>query len=116
MMVGDDEVEAEIARCFSLGKGAHAGVNRDDETNACRVRFFKHAGLQSIAFAQAVRHMKASFAAQHFNSGLEQNDGGGAVHIVVAVEQNRLMARDGRFKAFDGRSHAQHEEGIVELG
>jgi hypothetical protein len=31
MVVGDDEVEAEPARGFRFGKGAHAGVDGDHE-------------------------------------------------------------------------------------
>jgi hypothetical protein len=46
--------------------------------------------------------MKADNAAEHFDGGLEQDDGGGAVHVVVAVEQHRLtaaMARSSRSTA-----------------
>jgi hypothetical protein len=59
--------------------------------------------------------MKADLAAEHLDGGLEQDHGGGAVHVVVAVEKHRLARGDGALQALDGRGHAQHEEGIVEM-
>ena len=103
MMIGDDEVQAEAARGFRFGKGAHAGIDRDDEAHAVGIRRFKHARLQAVALAQPVGHVKAHHAAQHFDGGLQQHHGGGAVHVVVAVEQNRLARRDGALHALHGR-------------
>ena len=115
VMVGDDEVEAETARGFSFSEGAHAGVDGDDDANAFGVRRFKHARLHAVAFAQAMGNVKAGDAAEHFDGGLEQHDGDGAVHVVVAVEKDRLMCGDGALEAIDGGGHAEHEEGIVEV-
>ena len=98
MMVGDDEVEAEAARGFSFGEGAHAGVDGDDEANAVGVCGFKHAGLQAVAFAQPMRHVEAHHAAEHFDRGFQQDHGGGAVDVVVAVEQNRFLRGDGALR------------------
>jgi hypothetical protein len=60
--------------------------------------------------------MEADFAAEHFDCGLEQDYGGGAVDVVVAVEKDRLMLRDGLLKAGDGCVHAKHLHGVVEMG
>ena len=93
MMVGDDQVQAEAARGFSLGKGAHAGIDGDDQADALGMRRFQHARLQAVALAQAVRNVEAGNAAEHLDGCFEQDDGGGAVHIIIAVEQNRLARR-----------------------
>ena len=116
MVIGDDEVEAEALRGFRFSKGAHAGVDGDDEANAFGVGGLKHGRLQAVSFAQAMRHMKANHAAEHFDGGLEQHHGGSAVDVVVAVEQDGLLAGDGRFDAFYGGCHAQHQQRIVEMG
>jgi len=58
---------------------------------------------------------KAGCAAQHLDSGLQQDHRGGAVHIVVAVKQHRLTGCDGPLQALDGRGHSQHQEGIVQM-
>ncbi len=95
MVVGDDEVEAEALRGFGFGKGAHAGVYSDDETNALGICGFKYGRLQSVALAQAMGHVKANLAAEQFDCGLKQDHGGGAVHVVVAVEQDGFLSCDG---------------------
>jgi hypothetical protein len=71
--------------------------------------------LQAVAFAQAVRHMEADGSAEHLDGGLQQHHGRGAVHVVVAVKKHRLAERDGALQAVDGRGHAQHELGVVEM-
>ena len=116
MVVGDDEVEAEAARGFSFSECAHAGVDGDDDANAFGVGGFEHARLHAVAVAQAMRNMKADEAAEHFDGGFEQDDGDGAVDVVVAIEQDRLARGDGSFDALDGGGHAEHEKGIVEVG
>ena len=115
MVVGDDEVEAEALRGFCFGKGAHSGVDSDDETNTLGIGGFEYGGLQSVALAQSMGHMEANLAAEQFNCGLKQDDGGGAVHVIVTVEQDGFLARDGCFDALHGRLHAEHKERIVEL-
>ena len=116
MVVGDDEVEAEAAGGFCFSEGAHAGVDGDDEAHAVGIGGFKDAGLQAVALAEAMGDVKAGIAAEHFDGGLEQDDCGGAVDVVVAVEQDGLAGGDGVLEALDGSGHAEHEKGIVEVG
>ena len=116
VVVGDDEIEAQPARGFRFGKGAHAGVDGDDEADAFGVGRFEHARLHAVAVAQAMRNVKARHAAEHFDGGFEQDDGDGSVHVVVAVEKHGLARGDGALEPVDGCGHAQHEEGIVQVG
>ena len=116
VMVGDDEVKAEGARGFRFSEGAHAGVNGDDQAHAVGIGGLKHAGLEAVALAKAMGDVKADHAAEHLDGGLEQDDGGGAVHIVVAIEQDGLVELDGLFEAQYGRVHAEHELRVVEVG
>jgi len=115
VMVGDDQIQTKPPRGFSFSKGAHAGVDGDDDTNALGVRGLEHARLHAVAVAQAVRHVKTRVTAEHFNGRLEQDHGDGAVHVVVAVKKNGLARGDGAFETVDGQGHAEHEERIVEM-
>ena len=115
VVVGDDEVEAETARGFSFGESPHAGIDGDDQAHALGIRGLKHARLQAVALANAMRHVEAHHAAEHLDGGFEQDDGGGAVDVVIAVEQNRLARGDGLLQAVRGGLHAQHEKGIVKV-
>jgi hypothetical protein len=62
-----------------------------------------------------MRDVKADEAAEHFNGGFEQDDGNGAVNIVVAIEKDWLARGDGAFDALDGGGHSEHEKGVVEV-
>ncbi len=119
MVIRDDKVEAEAARGFSFSECAHAGVDGDDNTHAFGVGCFEDAGLHAIAVAEAMRDVKADevrAGGEHFNCGFEQDDGNGAIDVVVAIEKDWLARGDGAFDAFDGGGHAEHEKGIVEVG
>jgi len=116
MVVGHDEIETQSAGRLGLGKGPHAGIDRDDQANAFRKSRFKHARLQPVTLLEPVRHVKADRAAEHLDGGLQQDNGSGAVHVVIAVKQNSLMVCDGAFQPLDSHCQSQHEEGIVKVG
>ena len=59
--------------------------------------------------------MEAGNAAEHLDRCLEQDDGGRAVDIVVAIEQHRFAIGDRLFKPRDSLGHAQHQERIVKM-
>jgi hypothetical protein len=123
-VIGDDEVEAEAARSFSFGEGAHSGVDGDNDADAFGVGRFKDAGLHAVAIAQAMWDVKADEiasrsgelgAGQHFNGGFEQDDGYGAVDVVIAVEKDGLACSDSAFEPVNCGGHSKHEKGIVEV-
>ena len=90
VVVGDDEVEAEGFGGFGGGEGADAGVDADDEADTFAGGDFEDLVAHAVAFAQAVRDVEADFAAAAFDGGFEQDDGGGAIYVVVAVDEDRL--------------------------
>ena len=59
--------------------------------------------------------MEADGAAEHFDGGLEENSGGGAVDVVVAVDEDGLLGGDGLADARDGAIHAEHGERVEEV-
>src|SRR5271154_1860359 len=59
--------------------------------------------------------MKARNAAQHLDGGLQQNDGGRPVHVVVAVDQDCLLRLNRLPDAPDRSLHAQHRIGIEQM-
>jgi hypothetical protein len=115
MVVRDDEIEAETAGGFRFGESAHACVNGDDEADSFGVGGFEDAGLEAVPLEEAMGDMKTGLAPEHFDGGLKQDNCGCAVHVVVAIEEDRFPAAYGQFKTLDGGRHSQHEEGIVKL-
>src|SRR6202012_3367854 len=95
VMIGDDEIEAEGFGGLCGGEGADASIDADDEADALRGCGFKNLIAHAVAFAKTVRDVETDFAAEHFNGCFEQDGGGGAVYVVVAVDEDRLAALDG---------------------
>ena len=59
--------------------------------------------------------MEIHLAAEHLERRLEQHDGGGAIHVIVAVDENRFLAGDGRLYPRDRLGHALHRVGIKQV-
>ena len=70
----------------------------------------------AVAFADAVRHVEFDFAAAELQRGLEDNDGGGAVHVVVAIDEDGFAALDGGAQTVDSGTQSGHEVGRMEMG
>ena len=54
-------------------------------------------------------------AAEHLQRRLEQHDGGGAVHVIIAIDQDQFLAGDGRLHPRDRLGHALHGVGIEQV-
>ena len=115
VVVGDDQIEVEARGFVRGGEGADAGIHADDEAHAFGRGAREHLGLHAVAVAQAMRDVIADSAAEDLDGGLEQDDGGGAVHVVVAVDEDRLARRDGLLDARDRGGHAVQRIGVEQV-
>ena len=50
-----------------------------------------------------------SGADEHFDSGFEEDHGGGSVDVVIAIEEDGFASGYGALEALDGGGHAEHE-------
>ena len=108
MVVGNDEVESQAGGGFGGGEIAYAGVDADDQAYALARGCGEHLRLHAVAFAQPVGHVEIHLAAEHLDGRLEQHDGRGAIHVIVAIDEDVLPPGDGRLNPGDGRGHALH--------
>ena len=120
VVVGDDEVEREGFGFGRGGEGADAGVDRDDESDSVCGGLGDAGGLHAVTLAEAMGDVVgdlggAGGVGDALDGGLEQDGGGGAVDVVVAVDEDGLTGLDGAFDAGDGFGHAEQEVGIVEM-
>ncbi len=115
MMIGDDEVDAAACCGFRRGKGANAGIDADDQANAAVGGLLDHLVAHAVAFANAVRHVVVDLAAAQLESGLQDDDRGGAVDVVVAVDEDGLAALDGGLQSLDGRAQSGHPVRVVKV-
>ena len=108
-MVGDDQVDAQPARRLRRSKGADAHIHADDELDAGSRGALDDVVAHVIAVADAVRNVEVGGAAAQLNRGLQDDDCGRAIHVVVAVDQDGFFVLDGGFDAINRRLHARHQ-------
>ena len=120
VVVGDDEVEGRgLWLHRRRSEGADAGVDTDDETDARGCGEAEDVRLHAIAFADAMGDVVGDLGGtagrrDALDGGLEEDGGGGAVDVVVAVDEDGLAGVDGLLDAGDGFTHAEEKEGVVE--
>src|SRR5437867_1840084 len=115
-MVGDDEVNSSSPGALCRGKGTSAGIYANHQSNACGCGAFDHVTAQVVAFADAMRDVKIRCAAAKFNRSFENYDGGGAVNVVIAVNEDSLLALDCGVEPIHGRFHSSHQIWRMQLG
>src|SRR5580700_2566880 len=115
-MVGNDQVHAEASRGVCGGKGANAGIDADDQLYSCRCSTFNHIAAQVVAFFDPVRDVEVGSAAAQLDCSLEDDDGSGAVHVIITVDEDAFFAFDGGVDAVNSSLHARHEVGRVKMG
>src|SRR5580692_2444714 len=60
VVVGDDEVHAEAMRGFGGGEGSNAGINADDEMNACGGGALDHVAAKIVALFDSMGNVEVS--------------------------------------------------------
>ena len=117
MVVADDEVDALAVGVFDAFHGLDAAVEGDDEFEAVVGRIVDAFDGDAIAFLVAVGDVELDLLLleERLEVGVDHRHGSGAVHIIVAIDQDFLAVVDGLKHAFDGLVHVLHEEGVVEL-
>ena len=115
VMVGDDEIDAEAMRGFRGSEGADAHVDADDQANASGGGALDDIVAHIVAFANAVWDVEIGCAAAEFDRRFQNDDGHGAVDIVVAVNQDGIFAFDGGVDAIDGAAKSGHVLGQMQV-
>jgi hypothetical protein len=76
---------------------------------------FDRRGLQPVAVAQALGNEVDDVAAEHLERAAKNDGGRDAVDVVVAVDGDPFLARDGRLEALDRLGHVAEPIGIVQM-
>ena len=108
MVIGNDKIDPKPLGGLHRRESTDAHIHADDEPNARGRGALDHIVAQIVALANAVRDMKVGSASAEFNCGLQNDHRHCAIHVVVAVDEHRLFAFDGRIQPIDCRAHAGH--------
>src|SRR5262249_18184741 len=94
VMVRDDQVEPDVPGGFGCGKCADARINADHEPHTICRSAFDHVIFHTIPIANAMRHVEVGTPAEDLDGALQNDDGGGAVDVVVAIYKDALSRAD----------------------
>ena len=118
VVVGDDQVEAELVGGLGLIEGRDATVHADDEAGAFVVEATEGGAVEAVALFEAVGDVGAEvgFGLDRADGVVEDAGGGDAVDVVVAVDSDLLAGSDGFKDAGRGLVEAGHERRVVQRG
>jgi len=116
VVVGDDYVDREFIGAPHDFRCANAGVHADNQLDAVGGGLFHRVGAHPVAIAQPVRDEELGRAPRHFDRFFEDDHGGGAIHVVIAIDQDALAVRYGAPQPRDGFGHAAQRPGRVQIG
>ena len=94
VVIGDDQVDAELARAARGVGAANAAVDRHDERDAVGVQPLDRRRLQAVAVAQPLRDEVDDVGAEQLERAAQDHRRRDAVDVVVAVDGDPLPARD----------------------
>src|SRR5581483_5336662 len=109
MMIGDDQINTHAQSCLRRLESPDAGIHADDQLHPGSRGTLNDVVFDSISLFDPVGHMEISHATAEFDGCLQDYYSRGAIHIVVAINQDLLTVDNGSVQTFDGFAHAQHE-------
>ena len=113
VMVGDDQIDAELTRPARRLRRADAAVDRDDQLHAFGVQAIDRAGLQAVAVGQPFGNEMADVGAEQLERAPQNHRRGDAVDVVVAVDGDALAIGDRGQQPIDGAFEAGQLQRIV---
>ena len=115
VVIRDDQVDAELVRPPPGVGAANAAIDGDDQLNAIRVQSLDRDRQKPITVLQPLGDEMDDIRAEHFECAAQDDGGGDAVHVVVAVDRNPLVAGDRRDNSIDRSAHVGQQHRIVQV-
>ena len=116
MMVQHDHVHAALAEPGDGGDGGRAAVHGEQQRHGELPEAILHAILaEAVAFVHAMRQVVMDLPAERAQHFEQQGGRGDAVHVVIAEDDERLVALAGLEQALDGGRHVRQQERIGQV-
>ena len=116
VVIGDDDLDAGAARRAHGLDGGDAAVAGDDEARPHALGRGQAGGPKVIAVADAVRHERLDGGAGGAQQTRQHGGGALAVHVVVAVHEDRMSGAHRTHHEVQGDPHVRQEEGVHQAG
>ena len=115
VVVAHDGVDARFSRGGEGVKVLGAAVEGDDQGAPRHFGAFDAFGRHPVALAVPHGDVRQHGDLKAFEEGRHHGDRGRAVHVVIAVDHDALVAFDGLHDPGHGFVHVLHQEGVVHL-
>ena len=92
VMIGDDQIDAELARAPRRLGAADAAIHRHDQRDAVGVQPLDRRRLQAVAVLQPLRDEVDDVGAEQLERAAQDHGRRDAVDVVVAVDRDPLPA------------------------
>ena len=115
MVVADDDVDSLAAGIFHFLDGLDAAVQGNHQAYPVVRGPVQRLVGQAVALVVAVRDIEIHLGRKLLQEGVHLRYGGGAVHVVISVNQDFFFSRNGLVHPFHGLVHVLHQEGVVKV-
>ena len=115
MVIGDDQIDAELARAAARVGAADAAIDGHDQRHAVRVQTLDRDRLQAVAVLQPLGDEVDHVGAEQLERAAQNHGRRHAVDVVVAMNGNPLFVRDRGEDAIDRDPHVGERHRIVQV-
>src|SRR5438552_176368 len=113
VVVGDDEIDAELARERGLAHGGDAAVDGHDDARPIRGELAERLAVEAVPLLVAVRDVRADDRAELAERTDEDRRAGDAVDVVVPVDDDALASRERTVEALDRPVQIAHRRALI---
>ena len=115
VVIGDDQIHAELPCAQGRFSASDAAIDRDDERHAFGVEAIDCGTLQAVAVAQPLRDEMHHVPAEQLERAAQDHGRGDAVDVVVAVNRDPLVLCQRPLDTQDRAFHVRQLEWIVQM-
>ena len=115
VMVRDDQIDAQFAGAPRRVSATDAAIDRNDQRHAFGMQSVDRCWLQPVAVLETLRDEVDHIGAEQFERAPQDDGGGDAVDVVVAVDRDPLAVGDRAHDPLDRDLHVGERHRIVQL-
>ncbi len=116
VVVGDDQVEPDLAAEARLLDRRDAVVDRDDDLDPLLLGAAEAVDLETVAILHAIGDMHRDLGPERAEDVEKHGRAGVSVDVVIGVEEDRILLIDGARETFDRPFHVGEQHGVMEVG
>src|SRR5437870_11618443 len=113
VVVGDDEIDAELAREQGLANDGDAAGDGNDAARPIRGELAERLAVEAVPLLVAVRDVRADDRAELAERTDEDRRAGDAVDVVVPVDDDALASRERTVEALDRPVQIAHRRALL---